>query len=58
MLALIIIGMFLDGVSTFLILVPILLPIAKTYGWDLVWFGVILTMKLPSASSRLRSPSI
>lgn len=46
MLALIIIGMFLDGVSTFLILVPILLPIAQTYGWDLVWFGVILTMKI------------
>ena len=46
MFALIIIGMFLDGVSTFLILVPILLPIAKTYDWDLVWFGVILTMKV------------
>ena len=46
MIALIIIGMFLDGVSTFLILVPILLPVAKTYGWDLVWFGVILTMKV------------
>jgi tripartite ATP-independent transporter DctM subunit len=46
MLALIVIGMFLDGVSTFLILVPILLPIANTYGWDLVWFGVILTMKI------------
>lgn len=25
---------------------PILLPIAKTYGWDLVWFGVILTVKV------------
>jgi C4-dicarboxylate transporter DctM subunit len=46
MFALVIIGMFLDGVSTFLILVPILLPIAKTYDWDLVWFGVILTMKV------------
>ena len=46
MVALIIIGMFLDGVSTFLILVPILLPVAKTYDWDLVWFGVILTMKI------------
>jgi C4-dicarboxylate transporter, DctM subunit len=46
MLALIVIGMFLDGVSTFLILVPVLLPIAKSFDWDLVWFGVILTMKI------------
>lgn len=46
MAALIIIGMFLDGVSTYLILVPVLIPIANAFGWDLVWFGVILTMKI------------
>lgn len=46
MIALIIIGMFLDGVSTFVILVPVLIPIANAFGWDLVWFGVILTMKI------------
>ncbi len=46
MIMLIAIGMFLDGVSTFLILLPILLPIAAAYHWDLVWFGVILTMKI------------
>jgi tripartite ATP-independent transporter DctM subunit len=46
MIALIIIGMFLDGVSTFLILLPVLIPIANSFGWDLVWFGVILTMKI------------
>ena len=45
-LMLIAIGMFLDGVSTFLILLPLLIPIANTYQWDLVWFGVILTMKI------------
>ncbi|MGY0780994.1 TRAP transporter large permease [Azospirillum argentinense] len=43
---LVVIGMFLDGVSTFLILLPILVPIANHFHWDLVWFGVILTMKL------------
>ena len=37
---LIIVGMFLDGVSIFLIFVPLLLPIAQTYNWDPVWFGV------------------
>jgi tripartite ATP-independent transporter DctM subunit len=46
MIALIIVGMFLDGVSTFLILLPVLQPIANSYGWDMVWFGVILTMKI------------
>jgi tripartite ATP-independent transporter DctM subunit len=46
MIALIIVGMFLDGVSTFLILLPVLQPIAASYGWDMVWFGVILTMKI------------
>lgn len=39
-------GMFLDGVSIFLIFVPLLLPIANHYHWDLVWFGVLLTLKV------------
>jgi tripartite ATP-independent transporter DctM subunit len=43
-LALIVVGMFLDGVSIYLILLPVLLPIAATFKWDLVWFGVLLTM--------------
>jgi len=38
--------MFLDGISIFLIFVPLLLPIAQHYHWDLVWFGVILTLKV------------
>ncbi|MGB3290055.1 MAG: TRAP transporter large permease [Burkholderiaceae bacterium] len=41
---LIILGMFLDGISIFLIFVPLLMPIASTYQWDAVWFGVILTL--------------
>jgi tripartite ATP-independent transporter DctM subunit len=43
---LIVVGMFLDGISIFLILLPILLPIANTFGWDLTWFGVVLTMMI------------
>jgi tripartite ATP-independent transporter DctM subunit len=43
---LVVIGTFLDGVSTFLILLPVLVPIANAYHWDLVWFGVILTLKI------------
>jgi len=40
---LLMIGMVLDGVSIFLIFVPLLLPLVKLYGWDPVWFGVLLT---------------
>jgi tripartite ATP-independent transporter DctM subunit len=46
MVVLVFIGMFLDGVSTFLILLPVLIPIANSFQWDLTWFGVILTMKI------------
>ena len=40
------VGMFLDGISIFLIFVPLLVPIAQAYQWDLVWFGVVLTLKV------------
>jgi tripartite ATP-independent transporter DctM subunit len=41
---LVLVGMFLDGVSIFLIFIPLLLPIANAFHWDLVWFGVLLTL--------------
>ena len=43
---LILVGMVLDGISIFLILLPVLIPIANAFQWDLTWFGVILTMKI------------
>ena len=43
-LLLVTVGMFLDGVSIFLIFVPLLLPIVLHYHWNQVWFGVILTL--------------
>ena len=45
-LLLITVGMFLDGISIFLIFVPLLMPIMQHYHWDPVWFGVILTLKV------------
>ena len=36
-------GMFLDGISIFLIFCPLMIPIANEFGWDLVWFGVLMT---------------
>ncbi len=36
-------GMVLDGISIFLIFVPLLTPLMRGFGWDVVWFGVLLT---------------
>jgi tripartite ATP-independent transporter DctM subunit len=46
MLMLLIAGMLLDAVSIFLVFLPILLPIANAFQWDLVWFGVLMTMNM------------
>ncbi len=43
-LLLVMVGMVLDGVSIFLIFVPLLWPIMQHYQWDPVWFGVLLTL--------------
>jgi C4-dicarboxylate transporter, DctM subunit len=42
-IVLLVVGMVLDGVSIFLIFVPLLVPLMRAYAWDPVWFGVILT---------------
>ena len=41
---LLVLGMFLDGISILLIFVPLLMPIVQHYQWDVVWFGVVLVM--------------
>lgn len=38
------IGMFLDGVSVFMVFLPLLAPLVKLFGWDPIWFGVLVTM--------------
>jgi C4-dicarboxylate transporter, DctM subunit len=49
LLALLVISMFIDGVSIFLIFVPLLYPIAIAFQWDLVWLGVLLTLVVAKA---------
>ena len=46
MLFLVIVGMFLDGVSIFLIFLPLFVPVAESFHWDLVWFGVLMTYNI------------
>lgn len=43
---LLIAGMFLDAVSVLFIFIPFLLPVLGHFGWDAVWFGIILTMNM------------
>jgi tripartite ATP-independent transporter DctM subunit len=46
MVFLVIVGMFLDGISIFLIFCPLLIPVAQSFQWDLVWFGVLMTYNI------------
>jgi tripartite ATP-independent transporter DctM subunit len=43
-LLLIVVGIFLDGVSICVVMLPLLIPIAQAFKWDLVWFGIIMTI--------------
>lgn len=43
---LLIVGCFIDPSSAILILTPLLVPICKAYGIDLIHFGIIMTMNL------------
>lgn len=45
-LILLVVGLFIDNISSTIILTPILLPIVTQFGIDPVHFGVILTMAL------------
>jgi tripartite ATP-independent transporter DctM subunit len=37
-------GCFMDGVSAMLMTLPTILPVLETLGFNLVWFGVVLTV--------------
>jgi tripartite ATP-independent transporter DctM subunit len=39
---LILLGCVLDSTSILLITVPLILPVALTFGWDLVWLGIVM----------------
>jgi tripartite ATP-independent transporter DctM subunit len=43
-LVILVLGMFMDQVSMMLITIPLFMPIAKTYGFDPVWFGMMLLL--------------
>jgi tripartite ATP-independent transporter DctM subunit len=43
---LILTGMVLDGVSIYIILIPILLPVVTAFEWNPVWFGIVMAMTI------------
>ncbi|AOS81617.1 MULTISPECIES: TRAP transporter large permease [Hydrogenophaga] len=44
LLAVKVVGMFIDGVTIFMVFVPLFAPLMRSFGWDPVWFGVLVTM--------------
>jgi C4-dicarboxylate transporter DctM subunit len=45
-LVLFIAGMLLDAISIFYVFMPIFIPMMKHFGWDPLWFGVVMTFNL------------
>jgi tripartite ATP-independent transporter DctM subunit len=41
-----ILGMFLEGFSMLVLTLPIVIPLVKALGFDLIWFGVIMVILL------------
>lgn len=46
MVAVLLAGMLLDAISIYLILMPILIPVMQHFGWNPVWFGILLAMNI------------
>jgi len=49
MLFLLFLGCFLETLSIIVITTPILVPIIEGFGWDLVWFGVLMIINMEMA---------
>ena len=39
-------GMLLDAISIAYVFLPILAPVIVTFGWDPIWFGVMMTINM------------
>ncbi|EMP55253.1 Sialic acid TRAP transporter permease protein siaT [Marinobacter santoriniensis NKSG1] len=46
MILVLIAGMLLDAISIYLILIPIVLPMMNHFGWNPIWFGILLAMNI------------
>lgn len=39
-------GMLLDAISIYYVLLPFFIPLMTHFGWDPVWFGIVMTINL------------
>jgi tripartite ATP-independent transporter DctM subunit len=46
MVFLLLAGMVLDGISIYLITLPLLMPIVAAFDWNVTWFGVVMAMNI------------
>jgi tripartite ATP-independent transporter DctM subunit len=46
MVVLLLAGMVLDGISIYLITLPLLVPIVQAFGWSYVWFGIVMAINV------------
>ncbi len=46
MILLLFAGMVLDGVSIYLITLPLLMPVMETFNWNPTWFGILMAMNI------------
>lgn len=46
MVVLLLAGMVLDGISIYLIMLPLLMPVITAFQWNTTWFGVLMAMNI------------
>lgn len=51
MIVLLLLGAFIDQVSIMLVTAPLFMPIVTTFGWDPVWFSILLLINLQIANT-------
>src|SRR5699024_10557407 len=51
MVALLLLGAFIDQVSIMLVTAPLFMPIVESFGWDPVWFSILLLINLQIANT-------
>lgn len=48
-LAILILGCFMDGLAILMVTMPLFIPLVSALGFDLVWFGVLVTVNIEIA---------
>ncbi len=44
--AVLLLGLFIDGISIMMITIPVLVPVVQGFGWDPIWFWVLFLMNM------------